>query len=164
MIPTWLTDSVTPDLDRALHYTLLWGLEALELRMVGRHEERVPFVNEARLRRRLEENEMPVAAIDPGLFMGSVEDRSAWMNELTAFAETLDFCRRIACPRVIASGFASSVERQAEAAEALRRAADLAGPSGVQLIVFHAPDTCAPDTPALASLLGMADHPARRCP
>ena len=160
MIPTWLTDSVTPDLDRALHYTLLWGLEAVELRMVGRHGERVPFVNEARLRRRLEENEIPVAAIDPGLFAGPVEDRSAWMNELSSFAETLDFCRRIACSRVIVSGFASPVERQPEAAGALRRAADLAARAGVRLIVFHAGETCAPDVASLASLLALADHPA----
>ena len=125
------------------------------MRMVGRHGERVPFVNEARLRRRLEENEIPVAAIDPGLFAGPVEDRSAWMNELSSFAETLDFCRRIACSRVIVSGFASPVERQPEAAEALRRAADLAARAGVRLIVFHAGETCAPDAVALASLLAL---------
>ncbi len=160
MIPAWQTDSVTPDLDRALHYTLLWGLEAVELRSVGRHEERVPFVNEARLRRRLEENEMPVAAIDPGLFTGPVEDRSSWMNELSAFAETLDFCRRMACTRVIVSGFASSVEHQPAAGEALRRAGDLAGRVGICLIVFHEAETCAPNPTALATLLALADHPA----
>ena len=54
MTPIWLTDTVTGDLDRALHYTSLWGLEGVELRTVGGPEDRVPFVNEAKLRRRLE--------------------------------------------------------------------------------------------------------------
>ena len=63
MLTAWLTDTVTSDLDRALHYTLLWGLEGVELRTVGGAEDRVPFVNEAKLKRRLSEHELPVVAI-----------------------------------------------------------------------------------------------------
>ncbi|MEZ4703232.1 MAG: sugar phosphate isomerase/epimerase [Rhodothermales bacterium] len=162
MIPTWLTDSVTCDLDRALHYTMLWGLEAVELRAVGKHCERVPFVNEARLRRRLEENELPVAAIDPGLFLGPAEDRAGWMNEIASLDDTLAFCTRIGCTRLIVSSFASSPEHAATAADALRRAADRSARAGVDLIVFHEADTCAPHAQALAELLDRVDHPAVR--
>ena len=68
MLPVWLTESVTPDLCRAVHYTLLWGLEGVVLRTVGRSGNRVPFVNERQLRTRLEEPEGQVVAVDPGLF------------------------------------------------------------------------------------------------
>ncbi|MEM8558873.1 MAG: sugar phosphate isomerase/epimerase, partial [Bacteroidota bacterium] len=70
MTPILLTDTVTTDLDRALHYALLWGHEGLAIRTLGRHGERVPYVNEAKLKRRLDEHELPLVAVEPGLFEG----------------------------------------------------------------------------------------------
>lgn len=162
MIPTWLSDSVTCDLDRALHYTLLWGFGAMELRSIGRHCERVPFVNEAKLRRRLEENEVSVAAIDPGLFTGRADDRAGWMNELAGLSETFSFCTRIGCSRVLVSGLGPGPELLPAAAEALRRAAEAAAKAGVSLIVFHQPGTCAATPADLAALLDAVAHPALR--
>lgn len=160
MIPTWLTDSVTCDLDRAVHYTLLWGFGALELRSLGKHCERVPFVNEAKLCRRLEEHELSVAAIDPGLFTGRADDRAGWMNELAGLAETLSFCTRVGCTRVLVSGLGPGPEQLPVAAEALRRASETAAKAGVSLILFHQPDTCAATPADLITLLDAVAHPA----
>lgn len=132
MLPVWLTDTVTPDLDRALHYTLLWGLEGVVLRSVGSHDDRVPHVNEAKLKRRLAEHEVPAVAVDPGLFEGPAEDRGTWMNDLVLLPDVLAFCRRIGCPTVLVGALPGD-ERLA--ADALRRAADAAARQGLQLAV-----------------------------
>jgi sugar phosphate isomerase/epimerase len=159
MVLSWLTDSVTCDLDRALHYTLLWGLEAVELRSVGNRMERVPFVNEERLRRRLAECEVAISAIDPGLFDRSVGDRAGWMNELSALPETLDFCRRTGCSRVIVSGFEAGDSIDL-AARALRQAGDLAAALAIRLIVFNSVGTVADSAALLKTLLETVDHEA----
>ncbi|ARA92994.1 AP endonuclease [Rhodothermaceae bacterium RA] len=160
MVPAWLTDTVTRDLDRALHYTLLWGLEALELRTVGGAAERVPFVNEAKLRRRLAEHELPVAAIVPGLFEGPASDRAAWMNEVAALEETLAFCARIGCTRVVTSAFSDEGHAPALAAEALRRAGEAAARRGITLAVLNEAGMAHPTAAAVAELLDAVGHPA----
>lgn len=163
MTPTWLTDTVTSNLDRALHYTLMWGLEALELRTVGSPEDRVPFVNEAKLRRRLEEHDLPVAAIVPGLFEGAAGDRVTWMNEVATLAETLPFCKRIGCARVVVSSFAGDGgQAHASAVEALRRAGDAAYRQGITLAVLNDHEGAHPRGEQLAGLLAAIDHPAVR--
>ena len=160
MLPTLLTDTVTPDLDRALHYAALWGLEAVELRTVGGPGERVPFVNRRKLLRRLEETEFAVAAVVPGLFEGAAADRAARLNELAALKETLDFCRHVGCRRIVASAFAAEGFAPEAAAEWLRRAGDAAGAAGLTLALLNEADGACPTGEKLAALLGMAAHPA----
>ena len=163
-LPAWLTDTVTPDLDRAMHYTLLWGLEGVELRVVGKPGERVPFVNEARLRRRLEEKELEVAAIVPGMFEGPATDQAMWLNEVAGFDEVLQFCGRIGCPRVVVSAFAEEegVSAEALAAEALRRAGNLASGHGVTLAVLNEVGMARATGTAMAALLDAVGHAAVR--
>ena len=161
MLPVWLPDTVTTDLSRAVHYTLLWGLEGLVLRTVGGPDERVPFVNEAPLRRRLEEAELPVVAVDPGLFETGPERRVAWMNDLAAFAETAAFCRRVGCPTVLVGALAEaeaswSVEA---AADVLRQAGTEAARYGLRLAVRNEAGTPCASGETLAALLVMTDHP-----
>lgn len=149
MLPVWLTDTVTPDLDRALHYTLLWGLEGVVLRTAGRRGDRVPHVNEAKLKRRLAEHEVPAVAVDPGLFEQPVAERGAWMNDLTLLPDVLGFCTRIGCDTVIVGALPGDA---AVAAEALRRAADAAARQGLGLVVRN--ETGARETAAgVAALL-----------
>ncbi len=159
MSPVWLTDTVTPDLDRALHYTHLWGLEGLVLRTLGRAGDRVPFVNEAKLRRRMAEHEMPVAAVVPGMFEGDVSDRIAWLNELASFEETLAFCLRIDCPCVLVSAFRPGAPVEA-VASALRRAGEAAARRGVVVGVCNEWDGAFPTARALGSVLEVVAHPA----
>jgi sugar phosphate isomerase/epimerase len=161
MIPALLTDTVTTDLDRALYFTLLWGLEAVELRTVGGPSDRVPFVNEEKLRRRLAEHDLPVVAIVPGMFEGSARDRRGWLNEIAAFDEVLAFCQRIQCPRVVVSAFVAEPEQVEDiAAEALRRAGDKAAHYGITLTVLNEVEGAFSVGQALADLLAEVDHPA----
>lgn len=161
MLPVWLTDTVTSDLDRALHYTLLWGLEGVELRTVGSVADRVPFVNEEKLKRRLREHEVPVAAVVPGLFEGAVTDRAAWLNEIAQFEETLGFCKRIGCMRVVVSAFAEEEAFAADqAADALRQAGARAARHGITLAVLNEDDMAHATGAAVAALLAAVDHPA----
>ncbi len=178
MIPTLLTDSITFDLDRAIHYALLWGLEAVELRSVGSPHDRVPFVNERKLRRRLQRSELPILAIVPGLFEGDLSDRAAWLNELATLEETLSFCTRIDCSRVVVSSFrcagadegpaygdeyARSRDAEAsldEIADVLRRAAVKADRSNVRLCVSNGDGGVVRTGAQLAGLLDRIGHPA----
>jgi sugar phosphate isomerase/epimerase len=155
----WLTDTVTADLDRAMHYTLLWGLEAVVLRTVGGPGDRVPHVNEARLRRRLEEAELPLAAIDPGLFEAPAESRSVWLNDLAAFDDTAAFCRRTGCRLVIVGALAGPAGEPWDpgvAGEVLARAADRGAAAGVRLAVRNATNTGCATGEDLAAVLTAA--------
>lgn len=161
MLPVWLTDTLTTDLDRALHYTLLWGLEGVELRTVGGVSERVPFVNEARLKRRLAEAELPVCAIVPGVFEGPVSDRVAWLNDLSALEETFAFCHRVGCPLVVVSAFArEAAAAPSTVAEALRRAGRAAERHRLKLAVLNEAGMAHATGTAVASLLEAVDHPS----
>ncbi len=169
MIPAWLTDTVTSDLDRALHYTLLWGLEAAELRTVGGPADRVPHVNEAKVERRLREDEILPAALVPGLFEGHAGRRAPWLNALATFDETLRLCERIRCPRVVVSAFRPSADAEGDAegtsedvtevaAEALRRAGRAAARRGIALAVLNEYGMAHATGASLARLLARVDH------
>lgn len=162
MLPVWLPDTVTTDVSRALHYTLLWGLEGVVLRTVGGMDERVPFVNERPLRRQLEKAELPVVAIDPGLFEQSPERRVAWMNDLAAFDETAAFCKRFDCPTVLVGALAEpdGVWSADAAALVLRQAGAAAERHGLRLAVQNQAGTPCASGASLAALLAATDHPA----
>lgn len=163
MTPIWLTDTVTNNLDRALHYTLLWGLEGVELRTLGGPADRVPFVNEARLKRRTAEQDVPVLAVVPGMFEGPADDRGGWLNEVAMLEETLQFCRRIDCPCVVTSAFAAGAgEPLAGAVEALRRAGTAAARYGVTLAVLNEDGMACATGGAVAALLDAVAHPGVR--
>ncbi len=162
MLPVLATDSVSDDLARAVTYALLWGLEGVAVRTVG--GERVPFVNESALRRRLEESEMPLAAVDPGLFEGDAARRAVWLNDVAAFDDTAAFCRRLDC-RVVRIGALSDVlpggEGDAAArVEALRMLGDAALRHGLRLAVRNDAATSVATGADLASLLVAVAHPA----
>lgn len=160
MLPVWLTDTVTSDLGRALHYTLLWGLQGVELRTVGGAGERVPRVNVVQVQRRLEESEILPAAVTPGMFAGPASNRALWLNELASFDETLRFCERIACPRIVVSAFADEPEAPvSRAVEALREVGEAAAAYGVTIAVLNESGMAHPTGNALAALLDAVDHP-----
>lgn len=156
---SWLTDTVTTDVERAVHYTLLWGLEAVDLRLV--EGARVPHVNEEKLKRRLEDAELPVAAIEPGLFEGLVADRAAWLNDLALLPESTRFCRRMECPIVVVGGFAAGDDDDdlELAADAYRRAGKVAARDGVSLAILNAHDALMKTGQQLSTLLQMVDLP-----
>lgn len=164
MAPVWLTDTVTSNLDRAIHYTLLWGLEGVELRTVGTPSNRVPFVNEEKLRRRMAEHALPIVAVVPGLFEGSASDRATWMNEVAGLDDVLQFCRRIGCPRIITSAFAGDLRREdpEAAVDALRAAGRSAASYGVTIAVLNESGMARPTVQSVVDLVEAVDHSAVR--
>lgn len=130
MIPVWLTDTLTSDIARSIHYTLLWGLEGVALRTVDR-DTVVPDVNEPKLRRRLAEAELPVVAVEPGLFECAPEARALWLNDIERLAETVAFCQRMDCPLIISGALPGGDPDLA--AQALRRAAGRLAGTGRRL-------------------------------
>ena len=164
MLPVWLTDTVTSNLDRAIHYTLLWGLEGVELRTVGTPSNRVPYVNEEKLRRRMAEHKLPIEAVVPGLFEGRESDRPTWMNEVAGLDDILQFCRRVGCSRIVTSGFARDPRGHnlEAAAEALRTAGRSAASYGVTIAVLNERDMARPSAGATLELIEAVDHSAVR--
>lgn len=158
----WTTDTVTTDASRAVHYTLLWGLEGIVLRTVGRTGERVPFVNEAPLRRRLTAEQIPVFAIDPGLFDGALNARAVWMNEIEAFGEVASFCKRFGVDTVLVGALATGDFEEGAAAAALRQLGAAASEAGLVLGVRNELGTAVETGAALGSLLARVAHPAVR--
>jgi sugar phosphate isomerase/epimerase len=137
MTPVWLTDTITQDLSRSVQYTLLWGLEGVVLRHLERGA-RVPDVNEAKLTNRLAEADLSVAAVDPGIFEGSLDERAVWLNDLELLEETAAFCRRIGCARIISGALPGGPAE--EAADVFGRAIARAARHGVQLCVRNRGD------------------------
>lgn len=162
MQTAWFSDTVTTDLARAVHYALLWGLDGIVLRTVGGPSERVPFVNEAKVKARLADAELPVVAVAPGLFEGRAAPRAGWMNDLMVLDDTAAFCRRLACPLILVGALAEGAVGfdPKESAAALRRAAEIAAKAGLRLAVLNEAGTGCASGEALAALLGEADHPA----
>ena len=160
MLPVWLTDTVTSDLKRALHYTQLWGLQGVELRTVGEANDRVPNVNEQQILTQIDESEFLIAGCVPSVFEGPVSDRAAWMNDLIQFEDTLSFCGRVGCPRVILPAFAAETSPSYDdMADALRQAGEKAGAHDTILSVLHGPEMACPTGQSLAELLALVNHP-----
>ena len=145
-----LTDPVSQDAQLAVRSALLWGFEAVVLREVG--GERVPTVNEGRLRKQLGASEMDVAAIAPSLFEGS--SRATWLSDAEALAETLGFAARFGCSLVLVG--AADGDPAGEAVEVLRRAAEEADAHGCRLGVW----SDVHDDASVAALVHAVAHPA----
>lgn len=161
MLPVWFTDTVTSDLDRAVHYTLLWGLEGMVLRTVGSAEDRVPHVDEEKLARRLRENDLPVPAVDPGLFAGPLGQTHQWMNEILVAREVFEFCDRLGVDRVLVEAFSRARGKRSpdEVAEPLVEAASAAAEHDLRLAVRNRSGTNVRTGAELAELIEAADHP-----
>lgn len=162
MLPVWLTDSVTPDLSRAMHYTLLWGLEGVVLRTVGKPGNRVPFVNEQQLRARLTEAELPVVAVDPGLFEGSVGEKAAWLNDLMLLRDIASFCNRIGCGMILSGALAGGAAEfdMESSAIVLREAGEIVHQYGIVMAVRNDAASGCSSGPRLADLVTAVGHPA----
>ena len=167
MIPSLLTDTVTFDIERAVHYALLWGLEGVELRSVGGANDRIPFVNESKVRSRLRESELPAVAVGPAAFITHVDDRAAWMNDLVQLDETLNLCKRLGCERVVVSSFKGQDGSIGDpstslktAVDALQRAGRKAAQKGITLCVLNEQGYLAPHGAGLADLLDAVDSDA----
>lgn len=158
MTPVLVTDTVSSDLERALHYALLWGLEGVVLREIGGGL--VPYVNEPRTRHRLDEADLPVVALDPGLLGGSAEDAAGWLNDLELLAETAPFAKRVGCRRVLTGSLGEAPWDRAATVRALKQAGGRAQALGVTLAMRNEGHTA--DGIALAEIFQEVDDPGVR--
>ncbi|MEM1057069.1 MAG: hypothetical protein AAGI52_16225 [Bacteroidota bacterium] len=156
MIPGLLTDTVAPDVRDAVDHALLWGLETVALRTLGR--ERVPNTNEARLLRVLAEAEMPVAWIDPGLLEGEFSNRASVLGDIEALRDLAPFCHRIGCSVVAVGALAATPRETGDVVRSLRGAGEVAASKGLSLAVRNG--DAYPSALDLAALLREVDHPA----
>ncbi len=154
MLPTLLTDTVSADPRRALDSALLWGFEAVSLRTVG--TQRVPDVNEAKLRRLLEEAEMPLATVDPGLFEGDATAPGAGLDDLEALRALAPFCARMDTKTIIVGPMGAAPRTTEQASGVLARAGEIAASHGLTLAVRNEGEAAA--TVALAELVHSVGH------
>ena len=107
------------------------------------------------------EHDLPVVAVVPGLFGGLASERAVWLNEIALMEETLAFCRRFRCSRVVVSAFAEGgADDAGHAAGALRRAGAAALHRGVTLTVLNEVGMAYATGVALAGLLAAVAHPS----
>ena len=152
------TDAATQDPARAVRFTLFWGLDGVVLRTIG--GARVPDVNEGPLRRRLDEADLPVLALDPGLFEGAAVDRAVWLNDVDRLADVAPFAARVRCGLVRVGALAAGEGNRELAAEALRAAGVEAERLGLRLSVRNEAHSAVATGAALAALLHEVGHPA----
>lgn len=155
MTTAWTTDVATSDASRAVRLSLLWGVDGVVLRTIG--GARVPEISEGPLRRRLDEADLPVLAVDPGLFEGPASARAGWLDDVDALDPVAAFCTRFECPLVRIGALAAEAEL---AADALRQAGERAARHGLRLAVRNEAGTAVATGQALADLLRAAGHPA----
>jgi sugar phosphate isomerase/epimerase len=182
-----VTDEISADPETALELAKEWGIHAVELRGFGtdRVPEFTPFQKQ-RLRELLEEYEMELVAISPGLFKcvyreerGHFPLRTFDQALYTSWAAQQAECRRHVeelLPRAIAYAQEMGVKRivtfgfdrgGAPAGPApagliglLREAAEKAGEAGVELLVEVEAGFWADTGARTAALARAVDHPA----
>lgn len=158
MTTAWTTDVATDDPARAVQLTLLWGLDGVALRTVDGG--RVPEITEGPLRRRLEEAELAVVALDPGLFEGASASRAVWLNDLTRLDDVAAFARRFGCDLIRVGALAAAGFDADAAADALRQAGARAQRLGLRLAVRNESGTAVATGADLAALLAAVGHDA----
>ena len=132
-------ESVSRRMQEIASTALLWGFDALELRSVGGAEDWIPYVSERAIVSACREAELDVAAVDPGYFAGSAEERAAWMNELAMLPEVARVCERIGCSGILLGSLGSSGEsgdRMSDALERIVRDAErISGRTGIRFLM-----------------------------
>lgn len=99
----FITDTLSLDLERALKYALMWGVEDVILRGVG--EGVVPFVQEKKTKRILEKYEVNIAAVFPPLFMESPLNQVLLFNDEMLLQDISAFCKRMHTSQILVSAF-----------------------------------------------------------
>lgn len=144
----WQPALLTSDLGRIVHYAGLWGVDGVELRTLGRHRERVPHVNVAAVRRRVEDEELDVISVDPGFFACSAEERAVWLNDLQELPNVVRFCTRVSATTIVMGGLgATGAVPSAPFNDALRLVGNV---PDVRMMVM--------DTPAEGQVADLVSH------
>lgn len=183
-----VTDEVSADLETALELGTAWGVRDFELR--GFYANRVPLFSpyqKQRIRELVEQFQVRFVAISPGLFKFSLPPRERERFPLSAIDAALygqwkdardrlayhleellpasvEYARELGVERILSFAFGRGGlppgEAPDEALEALRRAAEVVGAAGLQLLVEVEEGFWADTGSRTAAMIRAVNHPA----
>ncbi len=139
-----ITDEISLDLEEALSEGKALGFRKYELRCIDNYKMRVPFFNQGREARLLEEiakKEIEISALTPGVFKNSLSDRSRLQTELDdILPKTCEMAVRLGAPMIIVFAFLEQkASDRAEVIARLREAGQIAKAFGLQISVENEP-------------------------
>ena len=139
-----LTDEISLDLDEALGEGKRLGFRKYELRCVDSYEHRVPYLNpgvEERLLNKVENQEIELTALTPGLFKIELSDTEGIRKALEdALPKTCEMATRLGAPRIIVFSFLrNGGGNPEEALFILKQAGEIAAEHGLQLSIENEP-------------------------
>jgi len=139
-----LTDEISLDLDEALDEGKRLGFRKFELRCVDSYEHRVPYLNpgvEERLLRKIENQEIELTALTPGLFKIGLSNTEGIRKALEdALPKTCEMAKRLGAPRIIVFSFLrNGGGNREEALSILKQAGQITAEHGLQLSIENEP-------------------------
>jgi len=139
-----LSDEISLNLEEALREGKAMGFRKYELRCMDSYEERVPYIKKAyeeRILKAIENNEIEVTALTPGLFkirLSEVETLKRQMDE--TLPQTCEMARRMNVTLLILFGFLREKGKNNEhAIEKIREAGSIAEDFNIRIAIENEP-------------------------
>jgi sugar phosphate isomerase/epimerase len=140
-----VSDEISPDFSEALRYGETWGISSYELRCLT--SGRIPGVDKSELEavtRTIEENNLRISAVSPGIFKSPLSETATLHHELTeVLPRTLDVASMVGAHLVIVFGFKRAADEPAEhyqkAVDLLRKASEQAAGRGMKIAIENEP-------------------------
>lgn len=141
-----VSDEISRDFSEALDYGISWGITTYEIRLLSTG--RIPRVEQEEIKKvtdLIEDHDIRISAVSPGIFKYPVSQRSELEHELTEILpRTMEFADRAGTNRIIVFGFQLDSNRSREAqelyaVELMQRAAEVAGKAGYSIAVENEP-------------------------
>jgi len=139
-----LTDELSLDINEALEEGKALGFRKFELRCADSYEHRVPYLNskvESRILKEVEQKEIEITALTPGIFKIGLSDTAKIKEELeVTLPKTCELAVQLGVPRVIAFSFMTNEGGSSkDAVERIKEAGQVAEQFGLQLSVENEP-------------------------
>jgi sugar phosphate isomerase/epimerase len=160
-----VSDEVSLDFREAAKHAGKWGISIFEIRVLKTG--RIPAVDQAELREVktvVNEHDLTITALSPGIFKLPVSHTAGLENELTnTLPKTLSLAQEFGASMVIVFGFQreqnESPDNYFRAIELMGRAAEIAGKQGIKLVIENEPGFWCDSGANTAKLLGHVDSP-----
>jgi L-ribulose-5-phosphate 3-epimerase len=157
-----VSDEISPDFRVAVRHAVDWNVKIVELRML--ESGRVPAVKTEEIRevRHLaSDNGIRISALSPGIFKQPLSDIQAIQQEITdTLPRTIDLASSLGSNLIIVFGFQREnnepQEHENQWLERMRRAAEIAGRSDMDLLIENEPGFWCSSGAATADLLRKA--------
>lgn len=159
-----LSDEISLNLDEALREGSALGFRKYEIRCIDSYEERVPYFKkeyEDRLVREVEEGNIEVTAISPGLFKIKLSETEKLEKQLhTDLPKTCELAVRMKCPIIIVFGFLTEEGgNRDEVIRHLSEAGKITASYGLKLAVENEPGAYCDTGERTAAIVKAIDQP-----